>query len=29
MTSISYGGGPSIEARRGFSNLKDGSQVPG
>jgi hypothetical protein len=29
MTSISFGGGPSIEARRSFTNLKEGSQVPG
>ncbi|CAF2533348.1 unnamed protein product [Rotaria sp. Silwood2] len=28
MTTIEFGGGPSIEARRQFSNLKDGSQVP-
>ncbi len=29
MTSITFGGGPSIEARRNFSNLKPGSEVPG
>lgn len=29
MTSTTFGGGPSIEARRNFSNLKPGSQVPG
>jgi hypothetical protein len=29
MTSITFGGGPTIEARRDFSNLKEGSQVPG
>ncbi len=29
MTSITFGGGPTIEARRNFSNLKPGSQVPG
>jgi hypothetical protein len=29
MTSITFGGGPSIEARRNFSNLKSGSEVPG
>lgn len=29
MTSITFGGGPTIEARRHFSNLKEGSQVPG
>jgi hypothetical protein len=29
MTSITFGGGPTIEARRQFSNLKSGSQVPG
>jgi hypothetical protein len=28
MTTIEFGGGPSLEARRQFSNLKDGSQVP-
>lgn len=28
MTTIEFGGGPSIEARRQFANLKDGSQVP-
>lgn len=29
MTSITFGGGPTIEARRDFSNLKENSQVPG
>lgn len=29
MTSITFGGGPTISARRNFSNLKPGSQVPG
>ena len=29
MTSITFGGGPEIDARRSFSNLKEGSQVPG
>lgn len=29
MTSTTFGGGPSIEARRNFSNLKPGAQVPG
>ena len=29
MTSITFGGAPSIEARRNFVNLKSGSQVPG
>ena len=29
MTSITFGGGPTVEARRDFSNLKEGSQVPG
>lgn len=29
MTSITFGGGPTIQARRNFSNLKPGSQVPG
>lgn len=29
MTSITFGGGPTLEARRAFSNLKPGSQVPG
>ncbi len=28
MTTIEFGGGPSLEARRQFCNLKDGSQVP-
>jgi hypothetical protein len=28
MTTIEFGGGPSIEARRSFANLKDGSQLP-
>ena len=29
MTSITFGGGPSIEARRNFSNLKSGAEEPG
>jgi hypothetical protein len=29
MTTITFGGGPSTEARRNFSNLKHGTQVPG
>ena len=29
MTSITFGGGPTVQARRNFSNLKPGSQVPG
>jgi hypothetical protein len=29
MTTITFGGGPSVESRRQFSNLKPGSQVPG
>ena len=29
MTSITFGGGPTVDARRDFSNLKEGSQVPG
>ena len=29
MTTTAFGGGPSIEARRNFSNLKYGSQIPG
>lgn len=29
MTTITFGGGPSLEARKNFSNLKDGAQVPG
>lgn len=29
MTSITFGGGPSVDARRNFSNLKPGAQVPG
>jgi hypothetical protein len=28
MTTIEFGGGPSLEARRQFTNLKDGSQLP-
>jgi hypothetical protein len=29
MTTITFGGGPSLEARKNFANLKDGAQVPG
>lgn len=29
MTTITFGGGPTIDARRAFSNLKPGSEVPG
>ncbi|RNA39383.1 hypothetical protein BpHYR1_039371 [Brachionus plicatilis] len=29
MTTITFGGGPTIEARRSFSNLKPGTEVPG
>jgi len=29
MTTISTGGGPTLEQRRAFSGLKDGSEVPG
>lgn len=29
MTSTTFGGGPTIDARRNFSNLKPGAQVPG
>ena len=29
MTSITFGGGPRLEARKAFTNLKPGSQVPG
>lgn len=29
MTTITFGGGPNLEARRNFSNLKDGSELPG
>ncbi|UJR08546.1 hypothetical protein I4U23_012808 [Adineta vaga] len=28
MTTVEFGGGPTLEARRRFSNLKEGSQVP-
>lgn len=28
MTTVEFGGGPTIEARRQFANLKDGSQLP-
>mgnify|MGYP006904166740 CR=1 FL=1 len=28
MTTVEFGGGPSLEARRQFANLKEGSQVP-
>ncbi|CAF0843115.1 unnamed protein product [Adineta steineri] len=28
MTTVEFGGGPTLEARRQFCNLKDGSQVP-
>lgn len=29
MTTISTGGGPTLEQRRAFAGLKDGSEVPG
>jgi hypothetical protein len=29
MTSVAFGGGPGLEQRRDFANLKDGTQVPG
>lgn len=29
MTTIEYGGGPSVEQRRAFAGLKDGTMVPG
>ncbi|TGZ71725.1 hypothetical protein CRM22_002492 [Opisthorchis felineus] len=29
MTSIEYGGGPSLEQRRKFCNVPDGAQIPG
>uniref|UniRef100_A0A3Q0KKG8 Protein FAM166B n=2 Tax=Schistosoma TaxID=6181 RepID=A0A3Q0KKG8_SCHMA len=29
MTTIEYGGGPSLEQRRAFANLEDGGHVPG
>lgn len=29
MTTITFGGGPTIDARRSFSNLKPGAEVPG
>lgn len=28
MTTVEFGGGPTIEARRRFANLKDGSEIP-
>ncbi|UJR37680.1 hypothetical protein I4U23_030375 [Adineta vaga] len=28
MTTVEFGGGPTLEARRQFCNLKDGSQLP-
>jgi hypothetical protein len=28
MTTVEFGGGPTIEARRRFANVKDGSQIP-
>ncbi|CAH8538824.1 unnamed protein product [Schistosoma rodhaini] len=29
MTTIEYGGGPSLEQRRAFANLEEGGHVPG
>eukprot|EP00493_Phyllostaurus_siculus_P025575 UN25919 len=29
MATITFGGGPSVSARKEFCNLKDGTQVPG
>jgi hypothetical protein len=29
MASVAFGGGPSLEARKNFCNLRPGSQVPG
>jgi len=29
MTTIEFGGGPSVEQRRGFAGIKDGAHVPG
>jgi len=29
MTSVAFGGGPTLEQRRDFAGLKDGTQVPG
>lgn len=28
MTTVEFGGGPTLEARRKFSNLKEGSEIP-
>jgi hypothetical protein len=28
MTTIEFGGGPTLDARRKFANLKDGSILP-
>ena len=29
MTTVEYGGGPTVEQRRMFAGLKDGTMVPG
>lgn len=29
MTTTEYGGGPTLEQRRSFAGLKDGTQLPG
>lgn len=28
MTTVEFGGGPTLEARRRFANLKEGSEIP-
>ncbi len=28
MTTVEFGGGPTIEARRRFANVKEGSHIP-
>jgi len=28
MTTVEFGGGPTLEARRRFANLKDGAEIP-
>jgi len=28
MTTVEFGGGPTLEARRHFANLKEGSEIP-
>jgi len=29
MTTVAFGGGPTVEQRRGFAGIKDGSHIPG